>query len=187
MANKYIQKGIECFFKKSFDTALLNFSLALKEVDDSKEARIGAILSDLAMEKEDEAGALFEYYLLSKDSGVKDSEDIIEEIINSVELSLEDIEKLFIENQIETKLNEESGIAYEDFLNVVKDKNNFTEAFENIMFSTKVIIHKKEDFLDFLEQLLENGYKEISLNYLETAIKMFPNDEKLISLIKKVH
>lgn len=186
LKNKYIKKGIECFFNKSFETALLNFSLALKETDDSKEARIGAILSDLAMEKEAEAGALFEYYLLSKESGVKDSEDIIEEILNSVELSLDDIEKLFIENQIETKINEENGIAYDDFMAVVKAKNNFKEAFENMMFSTKVIIHTKEDFLDFLEQLIENGFREISLNYLETALNMFPNDQKLIALIKKV-
>lgn len=186
MTNKYIKKGIECFFKKSFDSALLNFSLALNETDDSKEARIGAILCDLAMEKEDEAGALFEYYLLSKDSGVKNSEDIIEDIINSVELSLEDIEKLFSETQIAAKINEENGIAYEDFMRIVKDKNNFNEAFENIMFSTKVIISSKEDFMDFLNHLIDNGYKEISLNYLESAMKMFPNDQKLISLIKKV-
>jgi hypothetical protein len=54
------------------------------------------------------------------------------------------------------------------------------------MFSTKVIIHNKEDFLDFLEQLVENGFKEMSMNYFESAVSMFPNDEKLRSLIQKV-
>lgn len=185
MENKYIKKGIECFFNKSFDTALLNFSLALRE-SDSKEARLGAILSDLAKDKEAEAGALFEYYLLSRDSGVKNSEAIVEEILDSVELSLEDIEKLFLENEIEIKINEENGIAYSDFMSVVHAKNNFKEAFENIMFSTKVIIHTKKDFLDFLEQLIENGFTDISLNYLESALAIFPNDPKLTALIKKV-
>lgn len=186
MENKYIKKGIECFFNKSFDTALLNFSLALKE-SDSKEARMGAILSDLAKEKEAEAGALFEYYLLSRDSGVKNSEAIVEEILNAVELSIDDIEKLFLENEIEAKINEENGIAYSDFMAVVHaNNNNFKEAFENIMFSTKVIIHTKKDFLDFLERLIESGFKDISLNYLESALAIFPNDEKLTALIKKV-
>ncbi len=54
------------------------------------------------------------------------------------------------------------------------------------MFSTKVIIQNKEDFLDFLEQLINNGYKDISMNYFESAVSMFPNDKKLLSLIEKV-
>jgi len=183
---KYIKRGIENFFKRNYENALLNFSLALKESDESKEARIGAILSDLAIEKPDEAEALFEYYLLSKDSGVNDSEDIVEEILNLVELSLEQIENLFLENDIEDRINAEDGITYEDFSKIVKEKNNFKEVFEDIMFSTKVIIHNRDDFLDFLEKLIDNGYKEISLSYLENAVAMFPNDEKLVSLIKKV-
>jgi len=184
--NKYIRRGIDSFFDKNYDNALLHFSSALKEESESKEARLGAILSDLALEKPDEAEALFEYYILSKDSGVKDSEDIVEEIINSVELTLEDIGNLFLENDIEARINAENGITYEDFSKIVKEKNDFKKVFEDIMFSTKVIIHNRDDFLDFLEQLIDNGYKEISLSYLESAVKMFPNDEKLLTLIRKV-
>ena len=54
------------------------------------------------------------------------------------------------------------------------------------MFSTKVIISRKEDFVDFLSKLMENGFVEISLNYLESAVTLFPNDEQLLTLIKKV-
>lgn len=186
MVNKYIKRGIDSFYQKDFDNALLNFSLALQQNPDSDQARICAMLCDLAMEKEDEAIALFEYYLISKDSGVDKSEELIEEILNTVELTLESLEKLFLEDEIEAKINEENGISYEDFKLFIDSKDNFKEAFEDIMFSTKIIIQHKEDFLDFLEQLIDNGFKDISLNYFESAAQMFPNDEKLMSLVKKV-
>ncbi|MBN2832720.1 MAG: tetratricopeptide repeat protein, partial [Campylobacterales bacterium] len=78
------------------------------------------------------------------------------------------------------------GIKYEDFLTLIESRGSFKEAFEDIMFSTKVIISKKEDFVDFLSKLMENGFVEMSLNYLESAVTLFPNDEQLLSLIKKV-
>lgn len=181
-----MKRGVDSFYQKNFQNALLNFSLALKDIPDSKEARISAILADLAMEKEDEALALFEYYLMNKDSGTENSEEMVEEIINSVDFNLENLEKLFLEDEIEAKINEENGIAYEDFKAFIEAKDSFKEAFEDIMFSTKVIIQNKDDFLDFLEQLIDNGFKDVSLNYFESAVAMFPNDEKLLSLIKKV-
>lgn len=186
MIDKYIKRGVASFYKKNFEAALLNFSLALEKDPSSKEARISAILADLAMEKEDEAIALYEYYVVSKVSGTEDSENLIEEIINSVDFSLESLEALFFENEIEAKIDEENGIAYEDFKVFIENKNSFKEAFEDIMFSTKVIIHKKDDFIDFLEKLIDNGFTDMSLNYFESAVEMFPNDEKLLSLVKKV-
>jgi len=181
-----MKRGIESFYRKNFDSALLNFSLALEKTPDSKEARISAILCDLAMEKEDEAIALYEYYLISKDSGTPNSEKLVEDIVNSVDFSLESLEALFLQDEIEAKINEENGIGYEDFKTFIDSKNSFKEAFEDIMFSTKIIIHKKDDFIDFLEKLIDNGFKDISLNYFESAVQMFPNDEKLLSLVKKV-
>ena len=181
-----MKKGIASFYQKDFHSALRNFSLALEKSPSSKEARISAILTDLAMEKEDEAIALYEYYLIIKDSGSKDPEDMIEEIVNSVDLSLESLEAIFLQEELEAKIDEQNGIAYDDFKIFVQNKNSFKEAFEDIMFSTKVIIHKKDDFIDFLERLIDNGFKEMSLNYFESAVKMFPNDEKLLSLVKKV-
>ena len=54
------------------------------------------------------------------------------------------------------------------------------------MKSNKPILHHLNDFLDFLEQLIDNGFKDVSLNYFESAVAMFPNDEKLLTLISKV-
>ncbi len=184
--SKYLKRGVNSFYKKDFKNALLHFALALREKPSSKEARISAILAELAFEREDEAIALYEYYLISKDSGVDKCEDMIEDIVNSVDFTIQSIEALFIEDDIEAKINEENGIAYDDFKTFISNKDSFKEAFEDIMFSTKVIIHKKDDFIDFLEQLIDNGFKEVSMNYFESAVQLFPHDKKLLQLVKKV-
>lgn len=184
--NKYTKRAIENFYNREFESAMLNFSLALKEDSNCAEAKIGAMLCDLAVQKEEEAVALFEYYMIAKEGGIKNSEELIEEIIGSLELSMEEISNLYFRHELEAKIDEENGIAYDDFRKIVEDKNDFKEAFEDIMFSTKVIIYNKDDFLDFLEQLINNGYKDISMNYFESAVSMLPNDQKLLSLIEKV-
>lgn len=183
--SKWIQKGIDHFFLKEYIEALSNFSLALHENPDKKEAIIGALLSDMAQDSEEQAVALFEYYLLTKETGSNESETSMEEIIHSVDKNREKIAHLFEHTSFEARINAENGIKYEDFIAIAKDRGNFKEAFEDIMFSTKVIISRKEDFVDFLEKLIENGFAEISMNYLESAVTLFPNDDKLLSLIKK--
>lgn len=174
--------GIDYFYKGEFDKALFYFSLALQEDLNSREARIGAILSDMATQKRKEAEALFEYFMLTRDS---DNEDIIEEIIELSDGSIESIYEMIDSKEIEFAMNEENGIEYADFINLINQRGSFKKAFEDIMFSTKVLISNKEDFVDFLEKLIDNGFKEMSISYLESAISMYPNDTKLISLVER--
>jgi len=181
--SKYLKRGIKSFYSRNFEDALLYFSLALKEHPNSKEARVSAILAEFAIEKEDEAIALYEYYLVNKDIGVKNSEELVEEIVDSVELTLESLEALFSADELEAKINEENGIAYDDFRAFINSKESFREAFEDIMFSTKVIIHKKNDFIDFISQLRNNGFEDMSMTYFEAAIQIFPHDKQLLRLI----
>jgi len=54
------------------------------------------------------------------------------------------------------------------------------------MFSTRVIITAKDDFIDFLDLLLHNDFKEMGLAYLETALKTYPNDTKLRKLLDEL-
>jgi len=181
------QKGAECFYEKRFKEAMHLFALELSVYPESKEARIGVLLCDMAFDNQEQAIALFEYYLLTKENGVEACEAVMEEIIHSVDENKEKIEKLFKpKDDFEARINAENGIKYEDFIRLVQSRGSFKEAFEDIMFSTKVIISSKEDFVDFLAKLMENGFVDISLNYLESAVTLFPNDEQLLTLIKKV-
>jgi len=185
--NERIHKAIEFFYAKKFTHALALFALELSENKDAKEARIGALLCDMALENEEQARSLFEYYLLTKDNGVEECEAVMETLIHSVDENRDKIARLLGKNNdFEQRLNAENGIRYEDFRDLIDSRGSFKEAFEDIMFSTKVIISRKEDFVDFLSKLMENGFVDISLNYLESAVTLFPNDEQLLTLIKKV-
>lgn len=185
--NDYFKQGTDAFFEKRFSDAMRYFSLELSIHPLSKQARIGAILTDMALQSEEQAMALFEYYLVTKENGTQDCEEMMENLIDAVENNTESLTNLLTDASLEDKINAENGIRYEDFLELIKSRGSFKEAFEDIMFSTKVIISKKEDFVDFLAQLIDNGFVEMSLNYLESAVSIFPNDEQLLSLIKKVH
>jgi tetratricopeptide (TPR) repeat protein len=183
--NTYKERAIDCFYNKEFNRALFYFSLALKENPQDKELRICTILADLALEREEEAMSLFEYYTTSARDDDQESEAMLEEIIDSLELGIEKLLSLFEHQYVEEKLQEENGIVYEDFMELVREAGDFKKAFENIMFSTKVLISNKDDFIHFLDLLIEHGYIEMSLQYLESAVSLFPNDTKFHSLFRK--
>jgi len=173
--NKFKEAAKNSFFKREYKSALLHFALALKESPEDKEAKIGAVLSDMALEKEEEAVALFEYYEATRQQDAENADEIVENIIESVDHGSENLYSL-IENIEESLIAFEDGIEYRDFKRVVEDRGNFKDALEDLMFSTKIIIHKKEDFVDFLNQLIEYDYLDIALNYLENALMLYPDD-----------
>ncbi len=179
-------KAINSFFKKDYKNALLYFSLEADEGLYPLEAKIGALISDFAMENEEEAEALFEYFLLKRSEDYGDLEDLYDEISKIIDEIVQDKEYDEEIGDLELFLNEDNSIKYEDFIELVERRGSFKKTFEDIMFSTKVLISKKDDFVDFLDRLIENGFADISMNYIENAILVYPNDKRLISLIKKV-
>ena len=54
------------------------------------------------------------------------------------------------------------------------------------MFSTRVLITSKEDFIDFLDSLTQNGFEDMALSYVESAINSFPNDERILSIFRSL-
>jgi hypothetical protein len=50
------------------------------------------------------------------------------------------------------------------------------------MFSTKVIISNKNEFIDFVTQLATNGFDEMALSYLDSSSKLFGNDQDVLVL-----
>ncbi len=183
--NKFKERAKDNFFKREYNNALLNYSLSLKEFPNDEEAKLGALLCDLAFEHEEEAVALFEYYEIAKEQKNVDSQEIVKEIIESVDNNINKISSIFID-YIDERLMMENGISYSDFIEIVRKEGDFKAVFENIMFSTKVLISKKEDFIDFLTKLVENGFEEMALSYIEDALKIFPNEKKIEALLNKI-
>jgi len=184
---KKIKKKAESYFYRGeYDKAMQNFSLVLMKSPKDKEARIGAILTDMANENEEKAQSIYEYYQIAKEMEQEDADEIIENLINSSDMSLDLLNQMIdIDEEVLNGYEDDNSINYSDFMKHIDKRGNFKIAYEDIMFSTKVLINKKEDFLDFLEKLIDNGYKDEALNYAEVATSIFPKDLKLQKLFEK--
>jgi tetratricopeptide (TPR) repeat protein len=174
----------DSFSKSEYKTALEKFAMVLQNYPNSKEAYNGVILSEMALSGEGGAEALFNYYEILKEQDKETADSIMDDILHDLDGTLDKLSEIFAQ-PLKNKLEYENGIFYDDFKSIIENGQTFKETFENIMFSTRVIITKKEDFLDFLDNLIENGFSEMALTYLESATGIYPADKQLNKLLKK--
>jgi hypothetical protein len=139
----------------------------------------------MAMSGEEGAEALFDYYEILREEDKEQADIVMSEILESIDGSLEKLGEAFSE-PLREKLEFEDGILYSDFQKLLDEGADFKETFENIMFSTRVMITKKEDFLDFLDKLIEHNFSDMALMYLESALTVYPTDKLLHKLLKKL-
>lgn len=171
-----LNRAEHLFLEKEYQNALTLYAIALQKSPKSTDAYIGALLSDLGFEFAEEAQVLYYYYQTIKenpDNAVKS----IEQLILSLSKNDEDIFAL-----LDADMALYDGIEYDDFLAIIEDKENFKEAFEDAIFSTKVIISKKWQFIDFIKRLTENGYYGVALDYLESHASLYNNDQDILTL-----
>lgn len=169
----YKKLGIKSFKRARFDEAATYFSLAY-EASGENILLFLIQLCSLAKDSPDEARMLFEFHAARSKFG-KTSEDF-DEILEVLESRFEP----------DFGLEEQDAISYEDFKQAVWREGDFKRAFENIMFSTKVMISNRDDFLEFLQDLIKNNFLEIGMNYLESAAVMFSGDERIAELLAEI-
>lgn len=179
-----LKRAEDIFFRGDFSSALHSYALILQDYPLLDEAKVGVLLSDLGFENKEEAQALFDYYYLIKNEK-KQAKDIIENLISSLETTRESLESRLLK-PLEEQLDYADGIGYSDFLVLVKSRGSFKEAFEDIMFSTKVVIRDKDEFIDFVRQLWDEGFDEMALGYLDATTQLFGNDQDILALYNVV-
>ena len=178
--NVLLQRAEDAFLSGEYSTALRSYGLILKDYPSLDEAKIGVYLSDLASESGEEAQVLFDYYQLIK-SEKENAVDIIDGLIENIDTSKQQIQELLLDPaQEQNEYND--GIRYSDFVKLVADKGSFKETFEDIMFSTKVVITNKDEFIDFVTQLSHEGFDEMALGYLDATSHLFGNDQDILAL-----
>ncbi|MEO1938881.1 MAG: hypothetical protein ABGW85_09655 [Sulfurimonas sp.] len=182
---KILSQAKESFTKADYQRALEKFAEVLQNYPNSKEAYNGVILSEMALSGEEGAEALFDYYEVLKEEDKEEADAIMREILETMDGTIEKLSEAFAQ-PLRERLEFEDGILYSDFKKLLDEGADFKETFENIMFSTKVLITQKEDFIDFLEKLIENGFSEMALAYLENALSLYPTDKVLAKLLKKL-
>ena len=173
------------FLKGDFRNALRSYGLILKDHPTLDEAKIGVYLSDLGIESEEEAQALFDYYQVIK-SEKPNAVDIIDGLIDSLDSSKKQIQEL-LKDPLEERVEYGDGIRYSDFLVLIESRGSFREAFEDIMFSTKVVITEKDEFIDFVTQLANEGFDEMALGYLDATTSLFGDDQDVLALYNVVN
>ncbi len=167
------------FLQGAFENSLRIYGLILNDYPTLDEATIGVYLSDLATENKEEAQALFDYYQAIKEEK-ENAVEIINNLIETLDSSKYEIQKLL--DPIEEEIEYSDGIRYKDFLALVDDRGSFKVAFEDIMFSSKVVITNKDDFIDFVTKLSAEGFDEMALGYLEATSHLFGNDQEILTL-----
>lgn len=182
---KTLSQAKESFSQSDYQKALEKFAIVLQNYPNSQEAYNGVILSEMALSGESGAEALFDYYAILQEEDKEQADEIMSEILQNMDGSIDKLGEIFAE-PLRDRLEFEDGILYEDFKALIDQGEDFKETFENIMFSTRVIISDKEDFIDFLEKLIAHDFSEMALTYLENALSVYPNDVMLRKLLKQL-
>ena len=182
--NLLLQRAEKEFLEGDYRMALQTYGLLLKDYPTMEEAKVGVYLSDLGIESEEEAQALFDYYQVIKKEK-ENAADIIDGLIESLSITKLKLNELLVD-PIQEQVEYGDGIRYSDFLDLVKSRGSFKKAFEDIMFSTKVVITDKDQFIDFVTKLAEEGFDEMVLNYLDATSSLFGDDQDILALYNVV-
>lgn len=184
--NKLLIQAEENFADSDYSGAMEIYAKILAYAPDQREARVGVLMCDVAMDHEEEAQALYDYYKVIKKEGNQDAEERMEELMKSFDGSMEKISE-YMNDSAQAKINTIDGINYHDFKNMVELRGGFKRAFEDIMFSTKIVISRQDDFLEFMDNLVDNGYQDIALVYLENAGETFTHDRRIQQIVNKLN
>lgn len=172
MEQNYKEIAIDLFKQGRFELAKMTLSVAYSKAPND-ELLAFIELCDIAKDSPSDALSLFTIYF---DPTQEDSTQIFNEIIEIMQSSADE-SVMEIENQ--------NAITYADFRNLLNE-NDFKSTFESILFSTKIIITHKDELFELVNFLVDNGFTEIGLKYLEGSTKMFAGDERLGIMLEKI-
>ncbi|MDX9742280.1 MAG: hypothetical protein RBT59_00535 [Arcobacteraceae bacterium] len=184
-ANDILEEAHGYFADKEYDIALFLYSQALSIEPTNIEYKIYPILCDIGSENSDKAQALFEYFSIQKELNQEKAIEFVKDAISAYDGNNELMMKIFKDFSIQT-IESLDAIDYEDFLNLVNSRGSFREAYEDIMFSTKVAIKSKKDLIDFIEQLIDNDFNTTAYSYLDNFQKLFAFDDDISKLYEKL-
>jgi len=181
--NLLLSRAEQQFSLGKYENALRTYGLLLKDNPTNGAAKIGAYLCDIGMESEEEAQALFDYYQIIKDEP-GDAEEVMTNLISTLDTTKGQLSELL--NPIEDRIEYEDGIRYTDFLAFVDKREDFSTAFEDVMFSTRVILKGKDEYIEFISELIKRGEFKMAEEFLDTMSSAFGKDQEIYALYHKL-
>lgn len=183
-AKNLLRKAKKAFLAKKYDIAIGFFNDIIVLYPDSKEAKMGILLCDVAVDNEEQAQKLFEYYQITKAQKFPNVEENIINLINILDKNTNHFVSLLNDYE-EAQINDIDGILYSDFKKLIEANNDFKKIFEYAMFNTKIVFTKKSDFYEFLNLLIDNGLGDISMQYIESLKSDIIHDNEMQKIIKR--
>lgn len=184
---KLKNKAKRAFIKQQYTQALTLLSLAHTFNTNSKESlqlNVLCALADMAIEHEEEARGLFEYYHIISKKNEQEASEMLLSMIDNFDKNIYAL-NLAITRLEDIEVDKNDGILYADFETLAK-KIGFKEAFEDLMFSSKIIFTSKSDFLIFMQNLVEYGFKDVAIHYFENIGDMLFFDKDFANLYQKI-
>jgi tetratricopeptide (TPR) repeat protein len=187
MINKedLLQKAHGFFLDEQYDKALFLYSRVSSLEPSNKEYQIYALFCDLSSDNNEKAQELFEKFLILKEDNINEAIKYVEDEIATFDGDNELLLQMIEDVSIQT-VESLDAIDYQDFLRLEKDRGSFKTAYEDIMYSTKVSITKKEDLVDFINKLIEHGFNSTAYTYLDGFNEVFSYDKDLTDLYEKL-
>lgn len=180
-----LQKAHSYFNGNQYDKALFLYAQVLSIDPDNVEYQLYCILCDLGYESIEKAQTLFDYFIIAKDEDLLSAISYVKDVLNAYDGDNAKMLEL-LQDISATNVESLNAIEYNDFMNLVKNRGSFKEAYQDIMFSTKVAITKKDDLIDFINKLIENNFDKTAYSYLDGFNEFFSYDDELTKLYEKL-
>ncbi|PIF04888.1 MAG: hypothetical protein CSA86_00115 [Arcobacter sp.] len=180
-----LQEAHSYFTASEYDHALFLYSQVLSLEPENMEYKLYCILCDLGYENHEKAQTLFDYFIIGKDEDFDKALTYVTDVINAYDGDNVKMMEL-LKDISTTNVESLNAIEYNDFMQLVKNRGSFKEAYQDIMFSTKVAITTKDELLDFIDKLIENNFDKTAYNYLDGFNEFFSYDDDLTALYKKL-
>jgi tetratricopeptide (TPR) repeat protein len=183
--NQTLALAHQFFTDGAYEKAMFLYSQLLADDKTNIEYQLYILFCDIGYENSQKAQTLHDYFTVAKndnfDEAVKYVQDIISAYDGDNEKLMQILKDITVSN-IET-LN---SISYLEFLELIENRGSFTQAYQDIMFSTKVAITSKDDMLDFISKLIENNFISAASTYLDSLQPYFQYDENITKLYSKL-
>jgi tetratricopeptide (TPR) repeat protein len=185
VSDTLLKQAHSYFAAKQYDKALFIYSQVISQTANKIEYQIYCILCDLGFESDEKAQSLFDYFIVAKDQNFDDSVNYVTDIVNAYDGDNKKMMELLKEIS-STNIESLNAIEYKDFMQLVQNRGSFAQAYQDIMFSTKVAITTKEDLIDFINKLIDNNFNTTAYSYLDGFNEFFSYDEDLTRLYEKL-
>ncbi len=182
---KTLKQAHSFFTAKQYDKAIFLYSQILSLNLKNSEYKLYPIFCDIASENDEKGQSLFDYFSVALQENPTTAVKLVTNIISAYDGNNEKMIGMLKELSTQT-IETLDAIKYEDFENLIKQRGSFKIAFQDIMFSTKVAITSKDEFFEFVNQLIDNNFEKTAYSYLDGFNEYFQYDKQIIKLYDKL-